>query len=223
MKRGTYIILGLLIIFIAVVFGNSFFNVREGNEEVGGGGGESGGASVSSDAGAGAVSAPQDGGSNSVSDSGNTGYFFQPQCLSSVKVKSLWPPQDCPTDGWDDTRPGGKQRCYKCDPTDPKKYRASDTYCPGKLQNNGAGLCMGLVGDPPPDVCGPGKTWDVATLTCKDSSSAPTPTPVAPESTPTPTSVAPESTPTPVTPEPAPEEKSSKSVYINFSSKISYV
>jgi hypothetical protein len=77
---------------------------------------------------------------------------------------------------------------------------------------------MGLVGDPPPDVCGPGKTWDVATLTCKDSSSAPTPTPVEPESASTPTP-----TPTPVTPEPAPEEKSSKSVYINFSSKISYV
>ena len=213
MKTGTYIILGLLIIFIAVVFGNSFFNVREGNEEAGGGG-ESGGAGVSSDAGAGAGSAPQDSGSNAASNLGNTGYFFQPQCLASVKVKSLWPPQDCPPDGWDDTRPGSNQRCYKCDPTDTKKYRASDTYCPGKLQNNGSGLCMGLVGDPPPDVCGPGKTWDVATLTCKDSTVEPPPTPVAPE--PKPKSA-------PVAPEPKPNEKSSKSVYINFSSKISYV
>ena len=218
MKKETYIILGLLIIFIVIFFSNSFFNIIEGNEEGGGaegGGGGSVQSGGSSDTGAGSTTPqPQNDGSTSVSNSGNTGYFFQPQCLASVKVKSLWPPQDCPTDGWDDIRPGGKQRCYKCDPTDPKKYRASDSYCPGMLQNNGAGLCMGLVGDPPPDVCGPGKTWDVATLTCKDLTAAPTP-----ESTPTPTPNAPE--PTPNAPET--KEKTSKSVYINFSRKISYV
>jgi hypothetical protein len=100
-------------------------------------------------------------------------------CNGPNVKKSLWPSQSCPPGGWFDLNKDSQERCFQCDTTDPTLYRSTNTYCPGNLTDKD-GVCIGIVGDPPADICTPPQTWDSASLSCKSPAPAPTHKPLAP-------------------------------------------